>query len=187
MPRADPQTDDLVDILQVQSVRAESAADHSLCVAAVNNHRADQRMAAAHFHLRVLLRNPTPLGEAVVLHPIIAVAGVGFRVHELEIRPRPDAQPVAFDAPLDHRGSSHQDQPGEALVHHHLSRTQHALVLALGEHDPTPRTRSEEHTSELQSLAYLVCRLLLEKKKKRSLKASTRESATRHTKVMNCT
>src|SRR2546425_1710150 len=27
-------------------------------------------------------------------------------------------------------------------------------------------TRSEEHTSELQSLAYLVCRLLLEKKKR---------------------
>src|SRR2546425_7574032 len=27
------------------------------------------------------------------------------------------------------------------------------------------RPRSEEHTSELQSLAYLVCRLLLEKKK----------------------
>src|SRR6266404_6082805 len=34
----------------------------------------------------------------------------------------------------------------------------------------TPRlswARSEEHTSELQSLAYLVCRLLLEKKKNR--------------------
>src|SRR3989441_6612485 len=29
------------------------------------------------------------------------------------------------------------------------------------------RRRSEEHTSELQSLAYLVCRLLLEKKKKK--------------------
>src|SRR3989441_8594348 len=29
-------------------------------------------------------------------------------------------------------------------------------------------SRSEEHTSELQSLAYLVCRLLLEKKKKKS-------------------
>src|SRR2546425_2267983 len=28
-----------------------------------------------------------------------------------------------------------------------------------------PYRRSEEHTSELQSLAYLVCRLLLEKKK----------------------
>src|SRR2546425_3918203 len=31
----------------------------------------------------------------------------------------------------------------------------------------SPIARSEEHTSELQSLAYLVCRLLLEKKKKR--------------------
>src|SRR2546425_7079259 len=30
-----------------------------------------------------------------------------------------------------------------------------------------PLVRSEEHTSELQSLAYLVCRLLLEKKKKK--------------------
>src|SRR2546425_9419294 len=29
-----------------------------------------------------------------------------------------------------------------------------------------PGSRSEEHTSELQSLAYLVCRLLLEKKKR---------------------
>src|SRR3712207_8788535 len=31
---------------------------------------------------------------------------------------------------------------------------------------PDPTTRSEEHTSELQSRQYLVCRLLLEKKKK---------------------
>src|SRR3712207_9548345 len=31
--------------------------------------------------------------------------------------------------------------------------------------DPLLRTRSEEHTSELQSRQYLVCRLLLEKKK----------------------
>src|SRR2546425_5819860 len=31
---------------------------------------------------------------------------------------------------------------------------------------PARAPRSEEHTSELQSLAYLVCRLLLEKKKK---------------------
>src|SRR2546425_5468035 len=40
---------------------------------------------------------------------------------------------------------------------------------------PPPRSacwsRSEEHTSELQSLAYLVCRLLLEKKKKYSKNA----------------
>src|SRR2546423_11210656 len=35
--------------------------------------------------------------------------------------------------------------------------------------------RSEEHTSELQSLAYLVCRLLLEKKKKK-IHSSTESS-----------
>src|SRR2546425_3424944 len=39
------------------------------------------------------------------------------------------------------------------------------LSHELGLHD-LPGGRSEEHTSELQSLAYLVCRLLLEKKKK---------------------
>src|SRR5687767_15453187 len=35
---------------------------------------------------------------------------------------------------------------------------------------PPEPIRSEEHTSELQSLAYLVCRLLLEKKKKKNNK-----------------
>src|SRR2546425_8160644 len=34
-----------------------------------------------------------------------------------------------------------------------------------GEPSSAWESRSEEHTSELQSLAYLVCRLLLEKKK----------------------
>src|SRR5205823_5197777 len=39
---------------------------------------------------------------------------------------------------------------------------------------PAPARRSEEHTSELQSLAYLVCRLLLEKKKKKTMRAYRR-------------
>src|SRR5258706_1324835 len=55
-----------------------------------------------------------------------------------------------------------------------------ALDQALGATDPSPALhavaahwpRSEEHTSELQSLTNLVCRLLLEKKKK----AHTREN-----------
>src|SRR2546425_7337900 len=34
---------------------------------------------------------------------------------------------------------------------------------------PGPHARSEEHTSELQSLAYIVCRLLLEKKNRKYL------------------
>ena len=46
--------------------------------------------------------------------------------------------------------------------------------------------RSEEHTSELQSLAYLVCRLLLEKKKKKKKKKKKHEtcrSVHTHTKI----
>src|SRR5438034_6038278 len=37
----------------------------------------------------------------------------------------------------------------------------------------SPTARSEEHTSELQSHSDLVCRLLLEKKKKKNTKSST--------------
>ena len=41
---------------------------------------------------------------------------------------------------------------------------------------PQTLFRSEEHTSELQSLAYLVCRLLLEKKKQKKKKKKYTES-----------
>src|SRR5205823_8062680 len=44
-------------------------------------------------------------------------------------------------------------------VGHQVARSQFAHLPCANEID-----RSEEHTSELQSLAYLVCRLLLEKK-----------------------
>src|SRR3712207_7962930 len=43
----------------------------------------------------------------------------------------------------------------------------HARILLKADQSPEgPGWRSEEHTSELQSRQYLVCRLLLEKKKK---------------------
>src|SRR2546425_9027470 len=41
--------------------------------------------------------------------------------------------------------------------------------INVDENQSVPAKRSEEHTSELQSLAYLVCRLLLEKKKKQKV------------------
>src|SRR2546425_8663956 len=49
-------------------------------------------------------------------------------------------------------------QPAPVVLGRHGARWQQRLRGA----------RSEEHTSELQSLAYLVCRLLLEKKKRTS-------------------
>src|SRR2546425_6648991 len=68
---------------------------------------------------------------------------------------RPAAEPRmgrhggAVPRPRDAHGRpGHQDRDGAAL------------------RQPARDRRSEEHTSELQSLAYLVCRLLLEKKKK---------------------
>src|SRR2546423_8996330 len=45
-----------------------------------------------------------------------------------------------------------------------LGQIDRARNVSLGKVN-LPKDRSEEHTSELQSLAYLVCRLLLEKKK----------------------
>src|SRR2546425_12848331 len=45
------------------------------------------------------------------------------------------------------------------------SRTPSTFGKARSTPAPESPRRSEEHTSELQSLAYLVCRLLLEKKK----------------------
>ena len=67
------------------------------------------------------------------------------------------AQPEAFDPEmfeLDDRG-------------------QQAIVGYASITDPT---RSEEHTSELQSLTNLVCRLLLEKKKNQKKKKKTNET-----------
>src|SRR5207244_5155149 len=49
-----------------------------------------------------------------------------------------------------------------------LDADEHEIVGAMGELEHFYRhTRSEEHTSELQSPDHLVCRLLLEKKKKK--------------------
>src|SRR5438445_4020877 len=65
------------------------------------------------------------------------------------------------------------------LVPHHVLRHVHRDELVpvvhregvadeIGRDGAAPRPgRSEEHTSELQSRQYLVCRLLLEKKKKK--------------------
>src|SRR2546425_3095919 len=47
------------------------------------------------------------------------------------------------------------------------NRSTSVFSRATGGRNQRRGSRSEEHTSELQSLAYLVCRLLLEKKKKK--------------------
>src|SRR2546425_5159740 len=72
-----------------------------------------------------------------------------------------------FGARLRAEGTAVRLEPGDlygTTVHvpGDISSAAFLLVAAAIVRD----ARSEEHTSELQSLAYLVCRLLLEKKKK---------------------
>src|SRR2546425_6442147 len=75
--------------------------------------------------------------------PIFRIAGV-FLPDELDAFPR---EAVGVEVRLGGR-PRHEDVGLQCL-----EKTHHPVL------------RSEEHTSELQSLAYLVCRLLLEKKK----------------------
>src|SRR2546423_6095554 len=63
-----------------------------------------------------------------------------------------------------------RSRTGRAIVTPASIITERTNRLTAMQPDLAPRrqpVRSEEHTSELQSLAYLVCRLLLEKKKKK--------------------
>src|SRR2546425_5986036 len=69
---------------------------------------------------------------------------------------------------------------------HHQARVRErpldrSRITLLDPREEVPRAeeqRSEEHTSELQSLAYLVCRLLLEKKKKKKKNTKHRTEET---------
>ena len=136
----------LVDVMQMQIVRAERAAQHAVGLAAVDRHRADAGRAPSHLDLRVLDRDAAALGEAVVLLPVLPVMGMRLDVDQLEIGAGPDAQAEALDPALDHRGTADQDRLRQALVDHDLHRAQHALVLALGIDDGTRRVlgRSEQ-------------------------------------------
>src|SRR5690348_18156512 len=59
--------------------------------------------------------------------------------------------------------------PTHYALHSHANRARVALRSRLTSWN-CPSDRSEEHTSELQSPVHLVCRLLLEKKKKKKNK-----------------
>src|SRR3712207_6951573 len=76
---------------------------------------------------------------------------------------------AAFRAGIVHQ-KCHLAEGGIDLVLESLHILTAADIRCNREH--VPRLRSEEHTSELQSRQYLVCRLLLEKKEKHNLEPS---------------
>src|SRR3712207_7842451 len=87
------------------------------------------------------------------LHDALPISKVLGRVHHA-LR-----QPPSCPVRLDHVAPRAQALDG----------SDHHIRLARPKADRHPRRRSEEHTSELQSRQYLVCRLLLEKKKKNNI------------------
>src|SRR2546427_5327313 len=77
--------------------------------------------------------------------------------------------------PVAHRASSHESRSGRYLgLDRSLQAGQSSPgAAAAARHD----ARSEEHTSELQSQSNLVCRLLLEKKKKHQRTTMTQRTS----------
>src|SRR3712207_7398896 len=80
---------------------------------------------------------------------------------------RPGGRPVPAQAVQHRHPAEHARRPAELAASGGLRISDCGLRI---EDAPAARAgRSEEHTSELQSRQYLVCRLLLEKNKTNSL------------------
>src|SRR2546426_7166090 len=112
----------------------------------------DQQAAAARERQRavVVVRGA---GEIVAAAPIVRERGPGR-----EVRHADRSEAVGPDAPL----AEHELRPS-------AQRGDEEAGVHVETHEPAApcEGRSEEHTSELQSPCNLVCRLLLEKKKKK--------------------
>src|SRR5262245_65724210 len=94
-----------------------------------------------------------PITCCMYLFFLLFLATASTEIYSLSLH---DALPISGDG----QGQGRPDRDGQ----------RHPRVPArLARRHPSGQghvTRSEEHTSELQSLRHLVCRLLLEKKKK---------------------
>src|SRR5205823_8273316 len=92
----------------------------------------------------------------VLVEHLAVVAVVGEQVPVLAVVWLARLYPGSLRIPhrslaiVDERVTSAAQQPGLRLLEQHVDPRNHVV----------DRARSEEHTSELQSLAYLVCRLL---------------------------
>src|SRR3989441_3082105 len=105
-----------------------------------------------------LIASKTSGTVSVLVHAGVCAAAVLATLRPQQV-PRAASLPIVLSWPLPSREWTHHggsDQvPGPTAPPIDVPRQ-------------PPIERSEEHTSELQSLAYLVCRLLLEKKKKKN-------------------
>src|SRR5258705_9390183 len=82
------------------------------------------------------------------------------------------------------RGPNAEARTGICLPGPDLHRDQRHLLFDVQAREAN--SRSEEHTSELQSLRHLVCRLLLEKKKTKCTSDHSRTPAYHNKKQLTC-
>src|SRR5690606_36360530 len=139
-------------------------------------------------HARVLRerrdREPVPRGDHLVVPGRLRPAGAGLEQRPPYLRPAcldlwsgvvdVARQPEHAGAVLEGPGLSHTEQVGRevaAVIPEHLAQLRRSP-------DVGGALRSEEHTSELQSRENLVCRLLLEKKKRTSRRNRRRPAKT---------
>src|SRR5687767_16000381 len=104
--------------------------------------------------LSTVMWSPTALSTLTICFPFFFTPPPPAETYTLSLH---DALPIYS---FGYRRCLAPPRPQPLVQRHSVPMT---LRVAVGEVG-----RSEEHTSELQSLAYLVCRLLLEKKKRRT-------------------
>src|SRR6185437_14660998 len=124
----------------------------------VRNSQALLTVGTSSTRMPVMCDQSDPVGTSAVRKPSRAASA--SRRCTLPTRltsPDSDTSPIAHSV----LGSA-ISLAAEAIASSTARSTDGSVILM----PPTLAARSEEHTSELQSLAYLVCRLLLEKKKK---------------------
>src|SRR5262249_62399033 len=103
-------------------------------------------------------------------HPLRSFAPLPFPLFFLMTRPPPRSTLFPYTT-LFRSHAAHALPPGHPAHDKIKAAAASAAFICVGEtcslpvSDPEEGRRSEEHTSELQSLTNLVCRLLLEKKK----------------------
>src|SRR5256884_899367 len=110
-------------------------------------------------------------GEALFVHRVLRVIAV-YRLGDVP-RDRADRQPTRFLASgsaTDTIGDHGEERQALGVLRQELRRGEaREMHLNLFVERGDEEVRSEEHTSELQSRLHLVCRLLLEKKKKKEI------------------
>src|SRR2546422_4072839 len=85
-----------------------------------------------------------------------------------------DALPISFDCPSSSKCFLAAWSWSSKRSARATTRAESVLTRSVA--SALPRPRSEEHTSELQSRLHLVCRLLLEKKKKNGFEMTVKRT-----------